>query len=314
MRRRSPSPRRDPRGTSRRRAAVPSRSCISPSAAATLVVQRMPAQDAVEPVIERSRRDRTRHELHHVDPATASGSIARSERPRAVVGHEREGRPPRAVRGGRAACTARARRTACRPPVVADVAAITESAFSRAARSLAIATTAGLAAAPRPAPPRRRSSPQRPRVRPGSDASRFRHWSSAIGCERISRTSSSGTAAGADEAVADRQDRLGDDRERRVEEEVVRLVDGPGERALDRKHAVGASAAGDRVDDVAPGTSLGDEPRGREEAVAGRGAVCALTAGVGDGSSFGVIGRPFGVGRSAGRSQLAGARRGRGAD
>ena len=37
-----------------------------------------------------------------------------------------------------------------------------------------------------------------------------------------------------DEMVADRNGRLGDDRERRVVEQVVRLGDGPGQRVLDR--------------------------------------------------------------------------------
>ena len=41
-----------------------------------------------------------------------------------------------------------------------------------------------------------------------------------------------------DEVVPDRDRRLGDDRDRRLVEQVVRLVHGPGERALDRQHAV----------------------------------------------------------------------------
>lgn len=44
----------------------------------------------------------------------------------------------------------------------------------------------------------------------------------------------------ADKRVADREDRLGDDRERAVVEQVVRLVHRPHERALDRQDAVGA--------------------------------------------------------------------------
>ena len=87
---------------------------------------------------------------------------------------------------------------------------------------------------------------------------------------------------GPDEAMADREDRLGDDRERGVVQEVVRLVHGPDERALDREHAVRAGAGGDRLDDVLE-RRLGDEAGGGEQPVAGRGAVGAFAAGVGDG-------------------------------
>ena len=86
----------------------------------------------------------------------------------------------------------------------------------------------------------------------------------------------------ADEAVPDREDRLGDDRERRVVEQVVGLVHRPDERALDREDAVRAGARGDRVDDALE-RRLRDEPGGGEEAVARSGAVRALTTGVGDG-------------------------------
>ena len=49
---------------------------------------------------------------------------------------------------------------------------------------------------------------------PGSEARSLRHWSSATGCEWISRISESADYGGPDEAVVHGQDRLGDDRER----------------------------------------------------------------------------------------------------
>jgi len=85
-----------------------------------------------------------------------------------------------------------------------------------------------------------------------------------------------------DEAVADRQDRLGDDRERRVVEQVMCLVDRTGERALDRHDAVRAVAADDGLDDLAE-VLVRDEARGGKEPVARGCGVCALAARVGDG-------------------------------
>jgi hypothetical protein len=85
-----------------------------------------------------------------------------------------------------------------------------------------------------------------------------------------------------DERVVDREDRLGDDRERRVVEQVVCLVHGSGERALDRQHAVRRAPRAHRLDDVDE-RRLRDETRGGEQAVTGGGAVGALTAGIGDG-------------------------------
>ena len=91
---------------------------------------------------------------------------------------------------------------------------------------------------------------------------------------------------GADEAVVHGQDRLRDDRERRLVEQVVRLGDRADERALDREDAVGDAAGGDGLDDVGERRQR-HEARRREEPVAGRGGMGALASGVGDGQFVG---------------------------
>ena len=135
------------------------------------------------------------------------------------------------------------------------------------------------------------------------EASSLRHWSSATGCEWISRTSSSATSAGPTRQWLTGQDRLGHDRERRFVEEVVGLGDRPDERALDRQHAVGDAPRRDGLDDVRERRER-DEASGREEPVAGGGGVCAFAAGVGDGEFVGchVRSAPFGGDESAGDS------------
>ena len=72
----------------------------------------------------------------------------------------------------------------------------------------------------------------------GIDRSSSRHCSSATGCELDDADVLQLDGSRADEVVADRDRRLGDDRDGRLVEQVVRLVDRPGERALDRQHAV----------------------------------------------------------------------------
>ena len=115
-------------------------------------------------------------------------------------------------------------------------AAMTVSPCSLAARSLAIATSVG---SPRSATCAAASAVVAAAiaVAHGIDASSRRHWSSATGWECTARISSSATSGGPDEAVPDREHGLAGDRERGVVEEVVRLGDGPGERALDREDA-----------------------------------------------------------------------------
>ena len=118
----------------------------------------------------------------------------------------------------------------------------------------------------------------------------------------------------ADEAVVDRQNRLGHDRERRLVEQVVRLGDRPDERALDREDAVRHASRGDRVDDVRERGS-GDQAGRREEPVAGSCRMSAFAAGVGDGEFDGSHERrsAFRWSRVAGRIQLDGARQVEGA-
>ncbi len=78
-----------------------------------------------------------------------------------------------------------------------------------------------------------------------------------------------------DEEVPDRERRLRDDRDRRVEEQVVRLRDGSRERALDRQHAVRGPALDGGPDDLGERVH-GDELRREREEALGRGrAVCA---------------------------------------
>ncbi len=94
-----------------------------------------------------------------------------------------------------------------------------------------------------------------------------------------------------DEAVVHRQDRLGHDRECRLVEKVVRLRDGPDERALDGENAVGHAPRGDGVDHVDEGRQ-GDEAGGGEEPVAGGCRMGAFAAGIGDdefGGCHGVV-------------------------
>ena len=104
-----------------------------------------------------------------------------------------------------------------------------------------------------------------------------------------------------DEAVVHGQDRLGDDRERRLVEEVVRLCNRPDEGALDREHPERDTAGDDRVDHVREGRQR-HEAGGREEPVTGRRRVGAFAAGVCDGQFDGGHGRgaPFAGGRFAG--------------
>ena len=89
-----------------------------------------------------------------------------------------------------------------------------------------------------------------------------------------------------DEAVLHAHDRLGDDGERRVVEQIVGLVDRPGQRALDRQHTVGAVAVRHRRDDVAE-RRVRDQPGGGEEAVGTGGGVGAFTSGIGNGCVVG---------------------------
>jgi hypothetical protein len=91
----------------------------------------------------------------------------------------------------------------------------------------------------------------------------------------------------ADEEVSDGQDRLAGDRERRVVEQVVCLRNRTDERALDRQDADVDRARGRRLGhggEARKGDELGDV---LEEALAGCGAVSAVSAGVADDGSCG---------------------------
>ena len=89
-------------------------------------------------------------------------------------------------------------------------------------------------------------------------------------------------AAWPDEAVVDRDDRLGHDRERRLVEQIVGLGDRADERALDGENAVGDPAGGDGVDHLRERRQW-NEAGGGEEPVARGCRVGAFAAGVGDG-------------------------------
>ena len=80
MRRPSPSLPRDRRDTSRRRGAGPSRPA-SRERRGDVLVERMAAEHAVEPVVERPRGDRARDELHHVDAPARERADRLVERP-----------------------------------------------------------------------------------------------------------------------------------------------------------------------------------------------------------------------------------------
>ena len=94
--------------------------------------------------------------------------------------------------------------------------------------------------------------------------------------------SSSGDVAERDEAVADAERRLGDDRERVLVEQVVRLGDRAGERALDRQHAEVDLAARGRLGDGEEARQRPELGAVREQALARGRAVGAVPAGIGD--------------------------------
>ena len=85
------------RGTSRRPAAVVVRSRISLQSRRDLGIERVPAEDGVEPVAERPRRNRPRDEQVEVDPVARERLERVVERSGAVVGRERERGAPLAV-------------------------------------------------------------------------------------------------------------------------------------------------------------------------------------------------------------------------
>ena len=91
-----------------------------------------------------------------------------------------------------------------------------------------------------------------------------------------------GDLCGPDEAVANRQDRLGVDRQRRVVEEVVRLVHGSRERALDREDAEGHLALGCGLHDGREARKRDEVGAVREEAVAGSCGVRAVAPWISD--------------------------------
>ena len=70
-----------------------------------------------------------------------------------------------------------------------------------------------------------------------SACTRSRHWSKATGFERSVLHLGDLDRAPREQAVDDRQRHLGDDRQRRLVEQVVRLGDRAVERVLDRQHA-----------------------------------------------------------------------------
>ena len=94
-----------------------------------------------------------------------------------------------------------------------------------------------------------------------------------------------------DEEVADRDDRLARDGERRVVEQVVRLRDGADERALDGRTPTSIDAVGRRLRDRGEARQRDELGAVREEAVARGCAVGAVASGVADdggcGAAFG---------------------------
>jgi hypothetical protein len=90
-----------------------------------------------------------------------------------------------------------------------------------------------------------------------------------------------------DEAVPDREDGLPGDRERRLVQEVVSLVDGARERALDRKDAEGDLAFRRRLDHGREARQRNEIRALGEQAVAGGGRMRAVAARIGDVHSHG---------------------------
>ena len=80
----------------------------------------------------------------------------------------------------------------------------------------------------------------------GSDERNRRHWVSAIGCECTRASASMLVPARPTSTCGTGQHRLVHDRQRRVGEHVVGLGHHTGQRVLDRQHAAGGLAAGDR--------------------------------------------------------------------
>ena len=245
-------------------------------------VERMAGEHGVEAVAPRRPRDRPRDELVQVDAQTPERLDRPVERARRVVGDERERGPPFLGLPVDARVRRDARRSACTPR--------DGRRRRRRSRSARGAVRPARWRSP-PASGRRSSATCRAAsavvaaaiaVAHGIPATSARHWSSATGCERITRISSSGTSPTRDEAVPDAQCRLGHDRERVLVEQVVRLGDRAGERALDRQHAEVDLAARRRLDDREEARQRPQVGAVREQSLARGGAVGAVTAGVGD--------------------------------
>ena len=194
------------------------------------------------------------------------------ERARAVVRGEGERRPPARRRAGRAACTGatetkRVYASGWSPTLASMTVSplILRRPLARDRDDRRVAELRHRSRRRRPSSARRRRSPRASRraasgtgrAPPGASGSRAPPRAAML--------------RRADEAVADREDRLGDDRERRLVQQVVRLGDGPDERALDREHAVRHAPADDRVDDVArtsAGRRAGPPGKSRSQAAA----------------------------------------------
>ena len=209
---------------------------ISCSVSRTIGSSGWPCEHRVEAVAPRRLRYRPRDELEQVDPVSRERLDRAMERAGLVVGDERERSPPRLAVDVEANEVADRHEARVRLRVVADVFGDHRQPVQRG-RALACDRRLGRVAVGRDlrssVTGRGRRDGRRPRhVREQPPALVERDRMRAHDADLLERH-----VGDAHEAVADRQDGLGRDRERRAVQQVVRLGDGAGERALDREHA-----------------------------------------------------------------------------
>ena len=211
-------------------------SASSASACRTVRVERMARDDGVEAVAERRRRQRPRDEPDEIEPGLGERRDRRVQRARAMVGDERE-RRPRIVAAGAEPRVRRDRDEARERGAVADVVAERDEPVERRRLDAGDRDRGGIPGLRRLARGvRRRRRRHGDRVRqpveePPALLERGRvraHDADLVERDLLPR----------EQAVPDRQHGLGDDRDRPLVQQVVRLVHRAHERALDRQHAV----------------------------------------------------------------------------
>ncbi len=157
-------------------------------------VERVAGEHRVEAVAPGRLRDRSRGQLDEIERVARERLDRAMKRTGTVVGLEREGDPPVAAFAELGPVRDRDE-ARVRLRVVADVGRQHDEPVQRSGQFARDRRLGRLAHRAPPALPRRRSSrPRSPTPRAATPAG-GRHWSSATGCERTIRISSSGTSA-----------------------------------------------------------------------------------------------------------------------